>query len=54
MKHLADPAFWEFYERLPDSIKGLARKNFELLKADPYHPSLHLKKSANTGRLGFD
>ena len=45
MKHLAGPSFWEFYERLPDSIQELADKNFELLKADPNHPSLHLKKA---------
>ena len=63
MKYLADPAFWELYNRLPDSVRELADKNFELLKTDPYHPSLHLKKvgkywSARVGRnyrvLGVD
>ena len=63
MKHLADPAFWELFEKLPDSVRELAEKNFELLKADPNHPSLHLKKvnkywSARVGRnyrvLGVD
>src|SRR4051812_20680681 len=29
---------------LPESVRNLANKNFELLKADPHHPSLHLKK----------
>jgi len=29
---------------LPENIKKLADKNFELLKKNPYHPSLHLKK----------
>lgn len=51
MKHFAGPSFWELYKRLPDSIQELADKNFELLKADPNHPSLHLKKQANTGQL---
>jgi hypothetical protein len=29
---------------LPSVIQKLADKNFELLKIDPQHPSLHLKK----------
>lgn len=44
MKHLASPAFWEAYAKLPDSVRTLADKNFELLKADSTHPSLHFKK----------
>ena len=44
MKHFANPAFWACYERLPLSIQQLADKNFELLKDDSDHPSLHLKK----------
>jgi hypothetical protein len=45
MKHFAGPSFWELYKGLPDSIRDLADKNFELLKTDPRHPSLHLKKA---------
>ncbi|HSD47682.1 MAG TPA: hypothetical protein VLB87_13735 [Pyrinomonadaceae bacterium] len=44
MKHLASPRFWRHYQSLPDAIRKLADKNFELLKADPHHPSLHFKK----------
>ena len=44
LKHYASPSFWEEYEKLPENIKKLADKNFELLKENPYHPSLHLKK----------
>jgi len=44
MRHFASPSFWELYKNLPDSIQELADKNFELLKADSKHPSLHLKK----------
>jgi hypothetical protein len=29
---------------LPQSVQELARKNFELLKQNPQHPSLHFKK----------
>lgn len=44
MKHLASPRFWRHYRELPDAVRRLADKNFELLKADPHHPSLHFKK----------
>lgn len=44
MKHFANPSFWTCYERLPPPVQDLADKNFELLKADPNHPSLHLKQ----------
>jgi hypothetical protein len=32
-----------FYE-LPEEVQLLARKNYELLKSDPHHPSLHFKR----------
>jgi hypothetical protein len=44
MKHYASPSFWEKYDELPDVIQKLADKNYDLLKADPKHPSLRLKK----------
>ena len=44
LKHYANPTFWEKYKELPENIKKLANRNFELLKKNPYHPSLHLKK----------
>ncbi|TAF97102.1 MAG: hypothetical protein EAZ32_05130 [Cytophagia bacterium] len=43
MKHYTTSDFWESYQKLPISIQKLADKNYELLKADPEHPSLHLK-----------
>ncbi len=43
MRHIASPAFWEAYERLPSSVRELADKNYALLKTDPRHPSLHFK-----------
>ena len=48
MKHLATRDFWERYNQLPEHIRDLADKNFELLKADREHPSLHFRK---IGRL---
>ena len=44
MKHHASPRFWRCYEALPERVRSLADKSFELLKADPTHPSLHLKR----------
>jgi mRNA-degrading endonuclease RelE of RelBE toxin-antitoxin system len=44
MNHFTVPSFWESYNKLPDEIKKIADKNFEFLKKNPNHPSLHLKK----------
>ena len=44
MKHFASRAFWEAYAKLPEQIRALADKNYALLKNDPRHPSLQLKK----------
>ncbi len=57
MKHYASPDFWLHYRVLPERIQNLADKNYELLKSDPRHPSLRLKKvggywSARVG-LGY-
>ncbi|CAK8720301.1 MAG: MORN repeat-containing protein [Candidatus Electronema aureum] len=35
---------WEAYGKLPAAVQELVDKNFELLKDDPCHPSLHLKR----------
>ena len=32
------------YEALPSDVRNLADKNFQLLKSDPRHPSLHFKR----------
>ena len=45
MIHFASPLFWEAYEALPPSVKRVADRNFEMLKINPKHPSLHFKKS---------
>jgi len=44
MKHHASPSFWEAYYRLPVVTQRLADTNFELMKRNPWHPSLHLKR----------
>ena len=47
MTHHAAPDFWNSYRSLPKNIQTPADRAFALLKADPYHPSLHFKKSGN-------
>jgi hypothetical protein len=63
LKYLTTPEFWALYNQLPQEIQQLADKNYELLKADPKHPSLHFKQIGNlwsvrVGKyyraLGFD
>ena len=44
MIHFSSPSFWSAYELLPLSIQKIADKNFEILKSDPKHPLLRLKK----------
>jgi len=44
MNHFTVPSFWKDYASLPITVQTLADKNFELLKENPKHPSLHFKK----------
>jgi hypothetical protein len=44
MRHFASPSFWAAYERLPDAVRDLADKNYALLKSEPTHLSLRLKR----------
>jgi len=45
VRHRASPKFWQFYGELPEAIQRIADKNYQLLKADPKHSSLHFKKA---------
>ncbi len=44
MNHFATPDFWYRYRHIPAEVRELADKNFGLLRQDPYHPSLRLRK----------
>ena len=44
MNHFATPSFWTGYDKLPQAMKRLADKKYQLLKVNPKHPSLHFKK----------
>ena len=42
--HRTTPEFWRHFDQLPESVQRIARRNFDLLKADTTHPSLHFEK----------
>ena len=44
MRHFASPDFWRLFNELPVEVQKLARRNYELLRTNPRHPSLHFKK----------
>jgi hypothetical protein len=44
VKHRAHGDYWDALHSLPFDIQQLAKKSFELMKADPRHPSIRLKK----------
>jgi hypothetical protein len=48
MNHYTTADFWECYRRLPQSVQRVADANYDLLRANPSHPSLHFKR---VGRL---
>ena len=59
MKHGAHRNFWQAYRQLPAPIRQLARKNYQLLREDVFHPSLHFKevnqaKNYWSARVGLD
>ena len=56
MMHFTTPEFWECYAQLPPGIRRLAGKNYALLKSNPKHRSLRLKKVGIywSARAGLD
>ncbi len=54
--HKTTQRFWRCLNELPEAIQTLARKNFELLKSDLNHPSLHFKKVGKlwSARIGIN
>jgi len=47
VNHFTSPDYWTLYRGLPSHVRQTADKHFALLKSDPKHPSLHLKKIGN-------
>ena len=48
MTHHTTADFWACYGELPEFIQRIADANYELLRSDSRHPSLHFKR---VGRL---
>ena len=44
VNHFTTPDFWFCYRHLTDEVQELADKCFDLLRQNPHHPSLRLKK----------
>ena len=42
--HRTTAGFWACFASLPEVLQGVARQNFDLLKQNRAHPSLHFKK----------
>ena len=55
MNHLAEPEFWACDRRLPPEVRDLADRCFALMRADPRHPSIRLKKVGDywSARIGL-
>lgn len=53
--HRATEQFWERYSQLPDDVRELADKSFQLMKEIPRHPSLQFKKVGSfwSARVGL-
>ncbi len=53
--HRATNRFWSCFDKLPAPIQKIARKNYELIKDNPKHPSLHFKKAGGfwSARVGI-
>lgn len=41
MNHHTTADFWACYQPLPEAVQQLADANYELLRTDPLHLSLH-------------
>lgn len=51
MNHRTLASFWKHYESLPEDVQRLADRQFERLKTNPFHPSLHFKKVGKQKQL---
>ena len=54
--HRTTARFWTGFAHLPEAVQRVARQNFELLKENPAHPSLHFKKVGKlwSARVGIN
>jgi hypothetical protein len=41
---VATRRFWDLFHALPEEIRELAAKNYQLWRSNPHHPSLHFRR----------
>jgi hypothetical protein len=44
LSHRASAKFWRHFAELTPELQQLARANYDLLRENPQHPSLHFKR----------
>ena len=42
--HRTTERFWRCFDNLPQPVQKISKKDFEILKTNPSHTSLHFKK----------
>ena len=54
--HRTTDRFWKCFDKLPIPVQNIAKKNFQLLKTNPQHPSVHFKKIGDfwSARVGLN
>lgn len=54
--HRTTDRFWQCFDKLPESVQVIAKRNFQLLKKNPRHPSLNFKKVGKfwSARIGLN
>lgn len=48
LNHYASSGFWQYYRKLPEKIQDQAKKQFDILKENPHHPSLRFQPKSGS------
>jgi hypothetical protein len=51
MRSRTTKGFWALFDKLPETVKGQARKAYGLWRANPSHPSLKFRRVHKTEPL---
>ena len=54
--HRTTERFWKCFSNLSEPVQKIAKKNFEILRINPTHPSLYFKRVGNfhSVRIGLN
>ncbi len=54
--HRTTDRFWKCFDKLPERVQKTSKQNFQRLKRNPSHPSLHFKKVGKfwSARVGIN